>query len=52
MLPCRQLDMDRLVISHATSTYPCDPAELNLHMIETLRQQFPAQLVIPVMKSV
>jgi N-acetylneuraminate synthase len=36
----RHLDMDRLVITHATSTYPCDPAELNLHMIETLRQEF------------
>jgi N-acetylneuraminate synthase len=35
-----QLDMDRLVITHATSTYPCDPHELNLHMIGTLRQEF------------
>jgi N-acetylneuraminate synthase len=34
------LDLHNLVIAHATSTYPCDPAELNLHMIETLRQQF------------
>jgi len=34
------LDMDKLVIAHATSTYPCDPAELNLNMIETLRQEF------------
>jgi N-acetylneuraminate synthase len=29
-----------LVITHATSTYPCDPHELNLHMIETLRKNF------------
>ena len=29
-----------LVITHATSTYPCDPEELNLKMIETLRQSF------------
>jgi N-acetylneuraminate synthase len=29
-----------LVISHATSTYPCDPEELNLRMIQTLRQTF------------
>ena len=36
-----QLDMDRLVICHATSTYPCDPQELNLHVIETLRKEFP-----------
>lgn len=34
------LDMDNLVICHATSTYPCDPHELNLHMIETLRKEF------------
>jgi N-acetylneuraminate synthase len=29
-----------LVLTHATSTYPCDPAELNLKMIETLRKAF------------
>jgi N-acetylneuraminate synthase len=29
-----------LIISHATSTYPCDPEELNLRMIQTLRQTF------------
>jgi len=31
---------ENLVISHATSTYPCDPEELNLRMIQTLRQSF------------
>jgi N-acetylneuraminate synthase len=30
-----------LVITHATSTYPCEPEELNLRMIETLRREFP-----------
>jgi len=30
-----------LVITHATSTYPCEPEELNLKMIETLRGEFP-----------
>jgi len=30
-----------LVILHATSTYPCEPEELNLKMIETLRDEFP-----------
>jgi N-acetylneuraminate synthase len=30
-----------LVITHATSTYPCEPEELNLRMIETLRKEFP-----------
>ena len=30
-----------LVITHATSTYPCDPSELNLRVIQTLREEFP-----------
>lgn len=30
-----------LVIMHCTSTYPCEPEELNLKMIETLRRKFP-----------
>jgi N-acetylneuraminate synthase len=34
------LDVDKLVLCHATSTYPCDPSELNLHMIESLRSEF------------
>jgi N-acetylneuraminate synthase len=32
---------DDLVIMHCTSTYPCEPEELNLKMIETLRREFP-----------
>jgi len=32
---------ENLVITHATSTYPCEPEELNLKMIETLRGEFP-----------
>jgi N-acetylneuraminate synthase len=32
---------DDLVIMHCTSTYPCEPEELNLRMIETLRWEFP-----------
>ena len=39
-----QLDMEKLVLTHATSTYPCDPAELNLHVIETLRKAFPCPI--------
>ncbi len=31
---------DNLIITHATSTYPCEPEELNLRMIQTLRQSF------------
>lgn len=31
---------DNLVLTHATSTYPCDPSELNLRMIQTLRDTF------------
>ena len=34
------LGTDDLCITHATSTYPCDPHELNLKMIETLRNTF------------
>lgn len=33
------LDIDRLLISHCTSTYPCKPEELNLRMIHTLQQE-------------
>lgn len=33
--------VDNLVIMHCTSTYPCEPEELNLKMIETLRREFP-----------
>lgn len=33
-------DMDRLAITHATSSYPCDPKELNLRMVETLAAEF------------
>ncbi len=29
-----------LLITHCTSTYPCEPDELNLRMIQTLRQEF------------
>ncbi|MCA1906391.1 MAG: N-acetylneuraminate synthase family protein [Desulfarculus sp.] len=34
------LGRERLVITHCTSTYPCPPEELNLRMIQTLRQRF------------
>jgi N-acetylneuraminate synthase len=34
------LGQENLVITHATSTYPCDPEELNLMMIPTLRSTF------------
>jgi N-acetylneuraminate synthase len=30
-----------LALMHCTSTYPCEPEELNLKMIETLRHEFP-----------
>jgi len=32
---------ENLVIMHCTSAYPCEPEELNLKMIETLRREFP-----------
>src|SRR4029078_7784538 len=31
---------DRLLLAHATSTYPCKPEELNLRMLDTLRDEF------------
>lgn len=32
---------ENLLIMHCTSTYPCEPEELNLNMIGTLRKEFP-----------
>jgi N-acetylneuraminate synthase len=34
------IGQEKLMLTHATSTYPCDPNELNLRMIETLRKTF------------
>jgi N-acetylneuraminate synthase len=30
-----------LVLMHCTSTYPCEPEELNLKMVDTLRRELP-----------
>ncbi len=38
------LGMNNLVIMHSTSTYPCEPEELNLQMIPTLREMFPVPI--------
>jgi N-acetylneuraminate synthase len=35
------LGADNLIVTHCTSAYPCSPSELNLRMIQTLRQRFP-----------
>lgn len=32
---------ERLLLAHATSTYPCPPRELNLQMIRTLETKYP-----------
>lgn len=40
----RKLVMSRLMITHTTSTYPCEPEELNLKMISTLREKFPCPI--------
>ena len=32
---------ENLILMHCTSTYPCEPEELNLKMVETLRREFP-----------
>lgn len=34
------LDPGRLLIAHCTSSYPCNPTELNLRVINTLKKQF------------
>ncbi len=34
------LGRDNLMIAHSTSAYPCGPEELNLRMIDTLREQY------------
>ncbi|WP_439590880.1 N-acetylneuraminate synthase family protein [Microbacterium sp.] len=39
------LGTDRLVLMHATSTYPMEPDEANLRMIPTLRDRFPGVAV-------
>jgi N-acetylneuraminate synthase len=33
-------DADRLLIAHATSTYPCPPEELNLRLIPVLKEKY------------
>lgn len=38
------LGSEDLIITHATSTYPCDSTELNLRMIGTLRETFPCPI--------
>jgi N-acetylneuraminate synthase len=40
----KELGASNLVITHATSTYPCDPEELNLKMIPTLEREFPCPI--------
>lgn len=37
-------DMDKLIICHTTSSYPCPPDELNLRMINTLKEMFPCPI--------
>jgi N-acetylneuraminate synthase len=39
-----RFDPGRLLIAHATSTYPCVPDELNLRMIGTLKQRYDATI--------
>jgi N-acetylneuraminate synthase len=35
------LGREKLLLAHATSTYPCPPSDLNLRMIETLARLYP-----------
>jgi N-acetylneuraminate synthase len=36
----RVFNIENLIICHSTSAYPCDSSELNMRMIETLRDEF------------
>lgn len=36
--------LENLALTHATSTYPCEPNELNLRMVSTLREMFPCPI--------
>jgi N-acetylneuraminate synthase len=38
------LGLENLIVAHATSAYPCEPEELNLTMIQTLRKEFPVPI--------
>lgn len=38
------LGTSQLLITHTTSTYPCEPEELNLRAIQTLRDAFPVPI--------
>jgi N-acetylneuraminate synthase len=38
------LGTENLILTHCTSTYPCEPEELNLKMIGTLREEFPCPI--------
>jgi sialic acid synthase SpsE len=38
------LGSDDLLITHCTSSYPCPPEELNLRMIDTLRDRYPCPI--------
>lgn len=35
-----RLDRNNLLLAHTTSSYPCKPDEINLRMMQTLRQEF------------
>jgi N-acetylneuraminate synthase len=36
----KEIGQENLLITHTTSTYPCEPDELNLRVIQTLRKEF------------
>ena len=36
----KAIGTDKLALLHSTSAYPCDPLELNLRMVETLRDRY------------
>ncbi|MDZ7267850.1 MAG: N-acetylneuraminate synthase family protein [candidate division KSB1 bacterium] len=41
----KAIGTENLLIAHSTSSYPCKPEELNLRMIQTLKQRYPGNPV-------
>lgn len=39
-LAMTQVPLERVLLAHSTSTYPCPPEELNLRMVETLKKEY------------
>lgn len=41
----KNINKETIGLLHATSSYPCEYEELNLHMIKTLKERFPTHVI-------